>query len=157
MEEPITLQEILAACRKVLAFGPLYWVPVTIFLAGFLGSFVNVCIWRIPRGESLGFQRSRCTSCGTGLEMVDLLPVVSYVVVMRGRCRHCRAPVPRRYVLVELWVISFWLAAYLLHGPGLAMVLTGMVPTVLLAALEIRKMRRAAEPAPTAQASSARE
>lgn len=141
MEDAITFEEVLAACRRILEFGPWYWVPVTVFLAGFLGSFVNVCIWRIPRGESLGFQRSRCTTCGTALEVLDLLPVISYVVVMRGRCRHCRAPVPRRYVMVEIWVIAFWLGAYALHGPGAKMLLTGTVLTAVFTIYQIRKMR----------------
>src|SRR5687767_5720692 len=80
-------------------------------LAALVGSFVNVCIWRIPRGQSIVFPRSRCTSCGHVLDAVDLLPIVTYMFTM-GHCRHCRAPVSSRYVIVELINVTMWLTAF---------------------------------------------
>jgi leader peptidase (prepilin peptidase)/N-methyltransferase len=66
-----------------------------------VGSFLNVVVYRLPRGESLMHPRSRCPSCGTQLRAVDNVPVISWLA-LRGRCHHCGAPVSARYPLVEL-------------------------------------------------------
>lgn len=66
-----------------------------------VGSFLNVVVWRVPRGESVVSPPSHCPSCDTRLGAVENVPVVSWVV-LRGRCRHCRAPISARYPLVEL-------------------------------------------------------
>jgi len=65
------------------------------------GSFLNVVIYRVPRGESIVAPRSRCPGCGTTLRALDNIPVLSYAV-LRGRCRTCRAPISVQYPLVEL-------------------------------------------------------
>jgi leader peptidase (prepilin peptidase) / N-methyltransferase len=67
----------------------------------FVGSFLNVVVHRLPRGESVVRPRSRCPGCGTQLAWYDNVPVVSWVV-LRGRCRTCREPISVRYPLVEL-------------------------------------------------------
>lgn len=73
-----------------------------VFLYGIcLGSFLNVCIWRMPRGESVIDAPSHCTKCGARIRWYDNLPVISYLV-LRGRCRSCSAPYSPRYLLVEL-------------------------------------------------------
>lgn len=66
-----------------------------------MGSFYNVCIYRLPRGESLVKPRSHCTSCGHTLGVYDLVPVVSYLA-LGGRCRYCKSSVSPRYMLVEV-------------------------------------------------------
>ena len=66
-----------------------------------VGSFLNVVILRLPRGESLVHPRSRCPSCGTQIAEYDNVPIVSWLV-LRGRCRHCGAPISPRYPVVEL-------------------------------------------------------
>lgn len=72
------------------------------FLFGLLiGSFLNVCIYRIPRHESIVFPGSHCTSCGAAIKPYDLIPVVSYLI-LRGRCRSCKSPISPRYPVVEL-------------------------------------------------------
>jgi leader peptidase (prepilin peptidase)/N-methyltransferase len=76
-------------------------VAVAAFIVGaVLGSFLNVLIHRLPRGESVVIPGSRCPHCGAPIAPWDNLPVVSYVV-LRGRCRHCGAPISPRYVIVE--------------------------------------------------------
>jgi leader peptidase (prepilin peptidase)/N-methyltransferase len=73
------------------------------FLGAFgaaIGSFVNVVAYRLPRRESLVKPRSRCPQCGTQIAGYDNVPVFSWIV-LRGRCRHCKAPIPVRYPLVE--------------------------------------------------------
>ncbi|HEV3471561.1 MAG TPA: prepilin peptidase [Pyrinomonadaceae bacterium] len=77
-----------------------------------IGSFLNVVIHRLPRGESVVFPHSRCPSCGEAIRPYDNLPVVSWLV-LRGRCRACRAPISARYPAVELltaalFALTFW-------------------------------------------------
>lgn len=73
-------------------------------LAGLLGlavgSFLNVCIDRLPEGESIAGGRSHCDACKRQIRTRDLIPVLSYVA-LKGRCRDCGARIPRRVVLVE--------------------------------------------------------
>jgi len=80
-----------------------------------IGSFLNVCIYRLPRGESLVWPGSRCTSCGRMLSWYDNLPVLSWVA-LGGRCRTCRAPVSWMYPSVEIVTALAFLGGYLLYG-----------------------------------------
>jgi len=66
-----------------------------------VGSFLNVVIWRVPRGESIVRPPSHCPACGRPVRPHDNIPVVSWLL-LRGRCRDCAAPIPARYPLVEL-------------------------------------------------------
>jgi leader peptidase (prepilin peptidase)/N-methyltransferase len=66
-----------------------------------IGSFLNVVIWRVPRGESIVSPPSACPSCEERIRPRDNVPVVSWLL-LRRRCRHCRAPISARYPLVEL-------------------------------------------------------
>jgi leader peptidase (prepilin peptidase)/N-methyltransferase len=66
-----------------------------------IGSFLNVVIWRVPRGESIISPPSACPSCGERIRPRDNVPVVSWLL-LRGRCRQCQAPISARYPLVEL-------------------------------------------------------
>jgi leader peptidase (prepilin peptidase)/N-methyltransferase len=65
-----------------------------------IGSFLNVCIYRIPRDESIAFPSSHCTTCGHSLQALDLIPVFSYIF-LRGKCRYCKSKISPRYMLVE--------------------------------------------------------
>ena len=66
-----------------------------------IGSFLNVCIYRIPREESIAYPSSHCTSCGYELKFYDLIPVLSYIF-LRGRCRKCKEKVSIIYPLIEI-------------------------------------------------------
>lgn len=66
-----------------------------------VGSFLNVVIYRVPRDESIVSPRSACPACGAAIRERDNIPVLSWLV-LRGRCRDCRAPISARYPLVEL-------------------------------------------------------
>ncbi len=94
----------------------------TALLAGLLiGSFLNVCIYRLPRDLSVVSPRSYCPSCKAPISWRDNIPLVSYAL-LRGRCRHCGAHIPLRYPVVELLTGVGFLAAFLLAGASLAAV-----------------------------------
>jgi leader peptidase (prepilin peptidase)/N-methyltransferase len=76
-------------------------IVVAFVLGLVVGSFLNVVLWRVPRGESIVTPGSHCTECGTPLRARELVPVVSWVA-QRGRCRNCGAGISVRYPLVEL-------------------------------------------------------
>ena len=80
-----------------------------------VGSFLNVCIYRLPRRESLVHPRSRCTSCGRQLTSLDNIPVFSWLA-LRGRCRTCGAAVSAMYPIVETVTAAVFVAAYALYG-----------------------------------------
>jgi leader peptidase (prepilin peptidase)/N-methyltransferase len=89
-------------------------VLVYALLAGFcIGSFLNVVIYRLPRGQSLNRPRSRCRSCGYSLRWRDNIPILSWVL-LGGKCRKCRAPISIQYPIVELVTgLLFLLVAWL--------------------------------------------
>ncbi len=80
---------------------PGWYFSLTMTLFGLLfGSFANVVIWRVPRGESIARPGSHCPACDTPIAWYDNVPIVSWLV-LRGRCRHCHEPIAVRYLLVE--------------------------------------------------------
>jgi len=75
------------------------YIPV--FIMGItIGSFLNVCIYRIPRGESVVSPPSRCTRCSHSLAWYDLIPILSYIF-LKGKCRYCGEGIPPRYPIIE--------------------------------------------------------
>jgi len=93
----------------------LYLYALLGFLLGLLfGSFLNVCISRLPAHESILRPRSHCTACGHAVRWFDNLPILSWLF-LRARCRDCKAPISRRYPAVEAAVGLFFArtAAYL--------------------------------------------
>ena len=80
-----------------------------------IGSFLNVCAWRLPLGESVVRPRSRCTNCGRTLSWFDNLPVLSWVA-LRGRCRTCGSAVSVMYPLVEIVTAGVFLLTYFTYG-----------------------------------------
>jgi leader peptidase (prepilin peptidase)/N-methyltransferase len=81
-------------------------------LAGLaVGSFLNVCIFRLPRGRSVVFPPSACPACRAKIRPLDNVPVVAWIA-LRGRCRVCRAPISARYPIVELAnAVAWWMSA----------------------------------------------
>ncbi len=77
-----------------------------------IGSFLNVCIYRVPQKESISFPRSHCMKCGHVLGPLELIPVISYLVLGR-KCKQCKQPISSRYMCIELLTgIGFWLIYY---------------------------------------------
>jgi leader peptidase (prepilin peptidase)/N-methyltransferase len=95
-------------------------LEISCFLAGLLlGSFLNVVIARLPRGESIVSPPSRCPRCKARIAPWDNVPVLSYLL-LRGRCRHCRNKIHWRYPLVELTAgVLLWLLAREAASPAL--------------------------------------
>ena len=87
------------------------------FLFGLVfGSFLNVCIYRMPRQLSVVRPRSACPECGKPIAAYDNIPVLSWVL-LRGRCRHCQAAISPRYAAVEFMTGIFFVVSYLVAGP----------------------------------------
>ena len=90
--------------------------PLAVGVLGLVvGSFLNVCIYRIPRNLSIVSPRSRCTACGHDLSWYENLPVVSYAW-LRGKCRSCGAPFSMMYPLVELTTAAVFVVGYWRYG-----------------------------------------
>lgn len=88
----------------------------TITVLGLLfGSFANVCIWRIPRGEEIVRTPSHCPACGAGISWYDNIPLASFLLLL-GRCRSCHARIPWRYPLVEAACAALFLVLYARFG-----------------------------------------
>lgn len=91
-------------------------IMVFIFLLGIvIGSFLNVCIYRIPKEESIVVGGSSCQSCGTSLTALDLIPVFSYAA-LGGKCRHCKAKISPQYPIIEAVTGILFLLLYLKFG-----------------------------------------
>ena len=87
-----------------------------IFILGLIvGSFSNVCIYRIPKNESIIYPASHCLKCRTTIKPVDNIPLLSYVL-LKGRCRNCGSKISIQYPIVELLTGIIYLIIYLIYG-----------------------------------------
>lgn len=80
-----------------------------------IGSFLNVCIFRIPKGETIVTIPSHCTSCNHKLSWYDLFPLFSYLF-LGGKCRYCKAKISPQYPLIEFLNMVLWVSVYCLNG-----------------------------------------
>ncbi len=94
---------------------PLLLNLYVILLGLCIGSFLNVCIYRLPSERSIVRPASACPSCGTPLRWYDNIPVISYLL-LRGRCRSCKTGISLRYPMVEMLSALFALAVFLRFG-----------------------------------------
>ena len=108
-------------------------------LGAAIGSFMNVCVHRLPHGESVVRPRSHCPSCGTDIAARDNIPILSWLL-LRGRCRGCGERISLRYPLVELVSIVIWVGMALAYGPTLH-ALSGAVFFTLLLAIALTDAR----------------
>ena len=91
-------------------------IVIAIVILGLIfGSFLNVCIARLPRHESIVRPRSRCPRCGAAIAAWDNIPVLSYLL-LGGRCRACRKPISWRYPAVEFLLPILWLLCWVEFG-----------------------------------------
>jgi len=112
--------------------------PILAAVAGvfgaLLGSFLNVCVHRLPRNESVVRPRSHCPKCGTLVAWYDNIPVVSWLV-LRARCRHCGQPISWQYPLVELAVALIWAGSVYVYGVDPEALAAALFLTLLLGIL----------------------
>ncbi len=89
---------------------------IIVFIFGSLvGSFLNVCIHRMPLGESIVKPRSHCPKCNKMIPWADNIPFLSYII-LRGKCRYCKTPISLRYFVVELVTALAFLGCFMLYG-----------------------------------------
>ncbi len=94
--------------------------PIFAVLAGLVfGSFLNVCIWRLPRHESIAWPGSHCPYCSTPIRPQDNIPILSWLF-LRGRCRGCGVQISARYPLIEGTTAALFLLCFLQFGLTLA-------------------------------------
>ena len=111
--------------------------PLLLLLGTFglmVGSFLNVCIGRIPAGESIVSPGSHCPKCGTPIAWFDNIPVLSYLV-LGGRCRKCHTRISLRYPIVEIVTGVAFVLQGLVIGDNLPLLAVRLVFTALLIAL----------------------
>lgn len=111
-----------------------WWFAASVaFVVGAaLGSFLNVVIYRLPRGESLVRPRSRCPHCGAAIAARDNIPIISYIL-LRGRCRACRKPISARYPVVEATTAALLTALWVREGPTIQFVAGALFALMLIA------------------------
>lgn len=108
------------------------WSYVIAGLFGALiGSFLNVCIYRLPRRESIAWPGSHCPSCAHPIAWHDNVPLVSYLI-LRGRCRHCLVRIPFRYPVVEALNAIGYVGLLWFFGMGWPTVAYGVLYSALL-------------------------
>lgn len=104
--------------------------PFLVTLGAFgamLGSFLNACVFRLPRGISMLHPPSSCPSCGTRIRWYDNVPVLGWIA-LHGKCRSCRASISPRYPVVEALTAVVFVLLALRYGPG-----PGLAPALLFA------------------------
>jgi len=115
---------------------PTAYIATAAALMGFLlGSFLNVCIVRLPNNESVVHPCSRCPLCGQAIAAWDNIPIISWLL-LRGRCRHCKGIISALYPLVEL-AVTAWFVLCLFHFANLQNALNTAVLGFLLIGLAV--------------------
>lgn len=105
---------------------------ILIFALGIIiGSFLNVCIYRIPREESIAFPPSHCTHCSHPLAWYDLIPVFSFVS-LRGKCRYCGESISPQYPIIELLNGALYLSVFHYFGLSLEAAFYAFIGSVLI-------------------------
>ena len=107
-------------------------MTIIIFIYGIvIGSFLNVCIYRIPREESIAFPSSHCPKCGTNLKWYDNIPLFSYISLM-GKCRYCKAKISLQYPIVEGLNGFIYLILFYTYGLTLDFLFYGLISSTLI-------------------------
>lgn len=111
---------------------PTVLLYIIIFLYGIvIGSFLNVCIYRIPKQENIVKIRSHCMNCGYQLKWYDLVPVFSYLC-LRGRCRSCKQKISVQYPLIELLNGALYCIVFAVYGISVEALLYALLASALI-------------------------
>ncbi|MFA6431566.1 MAG: prepilin peptidase [Candidatus Margulisiibacteriota bacterium] len=90
-------------------------IYIAFIIGTIIGSFLNVCIYRLPKGESILFPASHCPNCKRELSFFDLIPILGYFL-LRGKCRYCQEKIAVRYLIVEIAVGIAFAVIWLING-----------------------------------------
>src|SRR5580700_3893036 len=108
--------ESVAPIWQIRCVTPELFIAIFVFLFGLIiGSFLNVCILRIPGEKSIVMPASACPKCAAPIRPYDNIPVISYLI-LGGKCRACKTPISPMYPLVELLTGLLFVACYLAFG-----------------------------------------
>ncbi len=111
---------------------PTVLLYIIIFLYGIvIGSFLNVCIYRIPKQENIVKIRSHCMNCGYQLKWYDLVPLFSYLC-LRGRCRCCKQKISVQYPLIELLNGALYCIVFAVYGISVEALLYALLASALI-------------------------
>lgn len=106
-----------------------------------IGSFLNVCIYRIPRHENIAVERSHCTKCGATIKWYDLVPVFSYLFLL-GKCRNCKEKISIIYPTIELTNALAYVGLYLYFGLSIITAVLAVLVSVVIVLLMIKIQNR---------------
>jgi leader peptidase (prepilin peptidase)/N-methyltransferase len=105
---------------------------IFVFLFGLLiGSFLNVCIYRIPINKSIVFGRSHCIECSEEIKNYDLIPVISYII-LGGKCRNCKFKISIKYPVVELLNAIFYLLLFVFYKFSIDFFIYAILTSILI-------------------------
>lgn len=110
---------------------------IVLVIGCFIGSFLNVCIYRIPKKETVVFGRSHCMSCEKEIKWYDLIPVISYLI-LGGRCRYCKEKLSLQYPCIELLNGLAYFALYRIFSFQAIFFISCVVFSVLLVFIMIQ-------------------
>lgn len=96
-----------------------------------IGSFLNVVIYRLPRGEFFSKARSYCPKCGSAIKAYDNIPVLSYII-LKGKCRNCKEPISFRYPAIELLCGVLWVVNFAVFGISYMTLIYDVLVSVLI-------------------------
>lgn len=106
-----------------------------------IGSFLNVCIYRIPRHEDIAIERSHCTSCGAQIKWYDLVPVFSYLFLL-GKCRNCKEKISIMYPTIELTNGLAYVGLYAYFGLSVVTAVLAVLVSTLIVLTMIKLQNR---------------
>lgn len=106
-------------CLDLIYLSAMLFYLASLIFGAIVGSFLNVCILRIPERKSIIYPASHCPKCQSPIMWYDNIPVISYFI-LTGKCRNCKGPISFRYPLVELLTALFSMAAMIMFGPSSA-------------------------------------
>lgn len=110
-----------------------YGIEISIiFILGLIiGSFSNVCIYRIPKNESIIFPASHCPNCHTPIKAIDNIPILSYLI-LKGKCRKCGEKISIRYPIVEFLTGAIYLLIFLVYGRSYQTLIYALLSSALI-------------------------
>lgn len=109
-------------------------IPIYILIFAFgivIGSFLNVCIYRIPQHETVVTERSHCMRCGYQLAWYDMVPVFSWLF-LRGRCRKCKEPISPQYPIIEALNGILYIVVFAVNGLELTSIIYCFLTSALI-------------------------